>query len=398
LRPLDEIVVQADTKIVLVVIDGLGGLPLKPGGPTELEAARKPNLNSLAAKSICGLHHPIAPGITPGSGPAHLALFGYDPFEYQVGRGVLEALGVGFKLSPQDVAARGNFCTLHQGKITDRRAGRISTEECKRLTGKLGQIKLKGAEVFVRPVKEHRFLLVLRGEGLSEEISDTDPQRVNERPLQAKPLSKEAAQTADLVNSFISQARNILREDKANMVLLRGFSKLPSWPSMQELYKLKTLAIVAYPMYLGLARLVGMDTFSFDKTPTIKEKIDALKSKWKDYDFFYLHFKQTDSAGEDGDFERKAKLIEEIDSYIPNLLELDPDVIIITGDHSTPALLRSHSWHPVPILLYSKHCRADSVKEFSERVCAQGGLGVFKAVEIMSLALANALRLTKFGA
>jgi 2,3-bisphosphoglycerate-independent phosphoglycerate mutase len=382
----------------MLVIDGLGGLPDVKSGKTELETAHTPYLNQLAKKGICGLLDPVSPGITPGSGPGHLALFGYDPLKFIIGRGVLEALGIGLELKKNDVAARGNFCTVDdKGLITDRRAGRITTDKCAELCTLLSHIKLPGVESFVLPVKEHRFSLVLRGEGLAAEINDTDPQKTEVAPYPAKHTKITAKHTADIVNEFIKQAKRILAgHHPANMILLRGFSNLPHIPSMNDIYKLTPAAIASYPMYKGLAKLVGMKTYNADNG--IKQEFEILKDCYAKHDFFYVHVKHTDSAGEDGDFKRKVKVIEEIDSALPQLLNLRPEVIIVTGDHSTPALLKGHSWHPVPVLLYSQWCRSDNVKEFSESACLSGGLGRLQATDIMPLAMANALKLTKFGA
>jgi 2,3-bisphosphoglycerate-independent phosphoglycerate mutase len=398
LEQIKQISVASPSKIVLLVIDGLGGLPDAKTGKTELETAHTPHLDRLASKGICGLIDPVSLGITPGSGPAHLALFGYDPLRFTIGRGVLETLGIGFDLKENDIAARGNFCTVNDnGLITDRRAGRITTDKCIELCGLLSQTKLEGAELFVLPVREHRFSLVLRGEGLAAELSDTDPQRTGVAPYPAKHTKAIAKRTADIVNEFISKAKGILaRHHPANMILLRGFSKLPRIPSMSEIYKLKPAAIARYPMYKGLARLVGMKVF--DAEDAINEEMKILTNCYSEHDFFYIHVKETDSAGEDGDFKRKVKVIEQVDSALPQLLNLKPEVIVVTGDHSTPALLKGHSWHPVPTLLYSQWCRLDKTTEFSESACASGGLGRFSTLNIMPLAMANALKLIKFGA
>lgn len=393
-----EIVQVSPSKIVFLIIDGLGGLPHPQTGKTELETASTPNLDQLCQKGSCGLVHPIAPGITPGSAPGIFSLLGYDPLKYEIGRGVMEALGIDFELKEGDIAIRGNFCTQDKdGIIIDRRAGRISTEDNNRLCHLLSQIKLSGAELFVKPVKEHRFVLVLRGEGLGEEVSSSDPQKEGLPPLPIKPLSSNSQKTAELANEFVSQAKEILRHSHpANMVLLRGFSKLPHLSSLNQLFGLKPAAIATYPMYRGLAKLVGMSILPTGST--IKDEFTALRDNFAHYDFFFLHIKQTDIAGEDGDFERKVKIIEEIDSFIPQILELNPDVLVITADHSTPAVLRSHSWHPVPILLLSPWCRPDGIDKFSERRCSQGGLGQLRGIEVMPLALAYALKLSKFGA
>ncbi len=399
-----KLVIPAESKIVFVVMDGIGGLPMQEGGLTELEAAHTPNLDALAAKSICGCTIPVSPGITPGSGPGHLALFGYDPCRYIIGRGVLEAIGIDFDLESKDVAGRGNFCSVdEEGCVTDRRAGRISTEKCIELAALLREnTKLPGAKLFVEPVKEHRFVLVLRGDGLAGDLTESDPQQLGVPPFLIRPLqnAKEptaSQKTADLVNSFIAQARKLLaNQSPANMVLLRGLDKRPVIPSVKDVFGLRAAAIAVYPMYRGLAKLVGMT--ALPNSHDLADEFSALEQAWPDYDFFYLHVKWTDSAGEDGDFARKVAVIEEVDAYIPRLMSLQPDVVVVTGDHSTPALLKSHSWHPVPTMLYSRYCRCDGAQEYSERACVHGALGNFAAVELMPLALANALRLTKFGA
>jgi len=385
-------------KILMLVMDGLGGLPMEPGGPTELEAAHTPNLDALARDSICGLSQPVGPGITPGSGPGHLALFGYDPLRYEIGRGVLEACGIGFPLQKEDLAARGNFCTVDEdGRIVDRRAGRIPSEKGAELVTMLRQITLPGVEVFVEPVKEYRFVLVIRGEELVADLTETDPQQLGVPPLPVEALSPQAEATAALVNEWIAQARKILADQHpANMVLLRGLSKEPGLPKMQEIYGLRPAAIATYPMYRGVAQLVGMDVLPTGET--IEEELETLKAHWEEYDFFYFHVKKVDSAGEDGDFARKASIIEHVDEILPEILALKPAVVIVTGDHSTPALLKSHSWHPVPTLLWSPYCRADEVTQFGERACMRGGLGTFPATDLLPLAMANALRLNKYGA
>jgi 2,3-bisphosphoglycerate-independent phosphoglycerate mutase len=390
--------VPSSTKIVLLVIDGLGGLPNPKTGKTELETAKTPNLDQLATKGICGLVDPVSPGITPGSTPSHLALFGYDPVSFNIGRGVVEALGIDFDLEPGDIAARGNFGTVDSaGRVIDRRAGRISTEKCTELCRLFDGLVIEGIKLLVSPVKEHRFIVVFRGEGLAPEVSDSDPQQVGVAPRAIIALNPQADMTAAIATQFVAQAKTLLaKHHPANMVLLRGFSQRPRLPTMGEVYKLKPAAIASYPMYRGLAKLVGMQVL--ETGASIKEEFATLKQNYADYDFFFLHIKGTDSAGEDGDFDRKARIIEEVDNALPILTSLEPDVIVVTGDHSTPALLKGHSWHPVPILLYSRWCRPDRVGEFSESACIYGGLGRLPATQVMPLAMANALKLSKFGA
>ncbi|RLC98725.1 MAG: phosphoglycerate mutase [Chloroflexi bacterium] len=393
-----ELAIEGQTKILLLVMDGLGGLPLKPDGPTELEAARTPNLDALAARSICGMSTPITPGITPGSGPGHMALFGYDPLQYEIGRGVLEALGIGFDLQPADLAARGNFCTLDsQGLITDRRAGRIPTQVGTKLCEKLRQVRLPGVETFVEPVKEYRFVLVLRGEDLYDGLTETDPQQTGKPPLPVEPLRPEATSTAKLLNQWLAEARKLLSDEHpANGCNLRGIAKDPGLPLMPQVYKLRCGAIATYPMYRGVAKLAGMDVLPTGDT--IETEVETLQDHWADYDFFFFHVKKTDSRGEDGDFAAKAQVIEHLDSVMPDILALEPDVVIITGDHSTPAALKAHSWHELPILLWSKHIRPDGVSEFGERPCMTGGLGHIYHPDLLPLAMAYAGRLAKFGA
>jgi 2,3-bisphosphoglycerate-independent phosphoglycerate mutase len=396
-----ELSVRTDSRIVLLVLDGLGGLPLEPGGKTELEAAETPHLDSLAAASDLGLSRPVAAGVSPGSGPGHLALFGYDPLRYRVGRGVLSALGVGFELGKNDLAARINFATRDaSGKISDRRAGRIPSEEASRLVELLNEhVRLEGVETFVVHEKEHRAVVVFRGEGLSDALTDTDPQRTGLEPLPVEPAdgSPEAKRSAALANAFVREADRVLegRHPRANTVLLRGFGMHPALPSFEEVYGLRAAAIAAYPMYKGLARLAGMELLP--EGEGIAGEIETLRRNWRDHDFFFVHVKPTDAAGEDGDFERKARIIEEVDGLLPRILELEPDVLAITGDHATPARLRSHSWHGVPFLLRSPYT-LPTARSFGERACAGGSLGVFPAQEIMGYLMGHALKLNRYGA
>ena len=385
-------------KIVLLVIDGLGGLPHPQTGKTELETASTPNLDQLAAEAICGLTDPVSPGITPGSAPGHLALFGYNPLCFTIGRGVLEALGVDFDLKQGDVAARGNFCTVDEaGLVIDRRAGRISTEKCVELCQLLDGETIDDVKVFVSPVKEHRFIAVFRGERLDPDISDSDPQQTGVAPQPITALAPQADRAASIANRFVARAKATLAgHHPANMILLRGFSQLAQFPTMGEVYKLKPAAIASYPMYRGLSKLVGMEVL--ETGASIEDEIATLKRGYASHDYFFMHIKGADSAGEDGDFDRKVRVIEEVDKALPSLIDVKPDVIVVTGDHSTPALLKAHSWHPVPVLLRSKQCRPDKVNRFSESACSSGGLGRLPATQIMLLAMANALKLTKFGA
>ena len=389
--------VPADTKVVLCVLDGLGGLP-GPRGRTELEEASARHLDRLAEEGALGQTIPAGYGVTVGSGPGHTALFGLDPMRYDIGRGVLEATGIDFALGPDDLAARGNLCTVDaEGRITDRRAGRVATEVTAQIAAELSSIDLPGVEVFVQAVREHRFVLVLRGADLDDRITETDPQREGVPPLPVKATAREAEPTAALVNRFIEEARHRLqRRDVANHIMLRGWAKRPDLPQLPELWKLRAAACTVYPMYRGLARLVGMTPI--DGGDSLETQFAALKRHWDDFDFFFVHYKATDTAGEDGDFARKVQAIRDFDECLPSLLTLHPDVLVIAGDHSTPATMAAHSWHPVPLLIHGAHVRTDGSHHFSERECAAGGLGTFPAMELLPLAFAHAGRLAKYGA
>jgi 2,3-bisphosphoglycerate-independent phosphoglycerate mutase len=388
-------------KIVLLVMDGVGGLPREAKGPTELEAAGTPHLDRLAREGSTGLSIPIGRGIAPGSGPAHLALFGYDPLHYEVGRGVLEAIGIGLEVNPGDVAIRGNFCTVDdRGLITDRRAGRISTEEGAKRIQKLQDINIPGIESEARIAKEYRFVLVLRGAGLDPAIADTDPQATGIAPFPARALTPAAEKTATLVNQWIDEARQrLVGQEPANMLTLRGFASDPALPQYADVYKLKAACVAVYPMYKGVSKLVGMDIIDSDPNDTAADEFERVASIWDDYDFVFCHIKYTDSRGEDGDFDGKVAVIEAVDAALPALLDLNPDVLIVTGDHSTPATYRAHTWHPVPTLLWAPDTHMpDRAQAYGERECMGGALGQFPATDLMPLALAHAKRLIKYGA
>ncbi len=385
-------------KMILLVADGLGGLPHPDTGLTEVETAKTPNLDAVAAAGITGLHVPIVHGVTPGSGPAHLALFGYDPIKYEIGRGVLEALGIGFDLRHGDVAIRMNFATIDvKGNITDRRAGRIPTEKCVELTAKLDTIKLPGVELFVRPVREHRAVLVLRGPGLVGGLNDTDPQKTGVPPLKLEVEDREQEKTVELLNAFLGAAFEMLKsEPAANALTLRGIASLSKPPSFTDRFKAKAGAIAAYPMYRGVAGLVGMTVLP--QAEDTAGLVRLLHEHYDDFDFMFVHFKKTDSTGEDGDFAAKVAASEAFDALVGEVLKVNPDVLAVTGDHSTPSAMASHSWHPVPIAIRAANVRRDAVNKFGESHFLSGGLGMIKGTDVLPLMLAHAGRLAKFGA
>lgn len=388
-------------KILLAVLDGVGDIPIPEfGGLTPLEKAETLNLDKLTLSGALGQQFPVGRGITPGSGPGHLALFGYDPVKFLVGRGVLAALGIGFKLEHGDLAARINFCSLNdEGVILDRRAGRISTELCTELVETLKPISIPGVEVFVEPVKEHRACVIFRGPGLSDSIHDTDPGLIGEKPLAVTATAPGAERAVDVVGRFVSRASEILkRKSPANGLLLRGFALHEDLPTLKERFKLNSAAVALYPMYKGVSSLAGMDQYQSDPAD-LSGEIQAAKNALRDgRDFVFLHHKYTDSSGEDGDHERKTAEIEKFDRAIPGLLECGFDVICVTGDHSTPCPMKLHSWHPVPVLINGGPQRTGWSSRFTEKEAASGALGTFQGYELMSLLLAAAGRLAKFGA
>ena len=397
LEQLHDCYVTTSSKIVLLVVDGLGGLPHPDTGKSELETANLPNLDAMARESACGMTTPVLPGVAPGSGPGHLALFGYDPLRYIIGRGALEALGIDVDLRPGDVAARGNFCTVDaDGNLSDRRAGRIPTEFSAPLCQRLDTIELPGVQVDVFPVQDYRFVLRLRGEGLSESITETDPQINGVPALNVKAIDDSGEKTAALVNDFVGQAARLLaEEERGNMVLLRGWAQLPSLPPMGEVYRLNPGAIAAYPMYRGLATVANMRIIPTGHT--FSDEVDTLQQEFDNHDFFFIHYKPADAAGEDGDFDAKVKTLEDLDPLIPRIRELNPDVFMVAGDHSTPAIMAAHSWHPVPFMLNSKLTRGEGVPAFSERDCNLGSIGSIPATNIMLLAMSHSGKLTKYG-
>ncbi len=397
---VEQLIIRNDSKIVLLVMDGLGDIPAG-GHQAPLEEAATPNLDQLAEDGTLGQFDPIAPGITPGSGPAHLALFGYDPTVNDIGRGLLSALGIDFDLTEKDVAVRINFCTLDpDGNVTDRRAGRPPDSENRRLCQKIREkiVLPDGIEFFLETESQHRAVLVIRGDNLSDQIGDTDPQNVGVPPLDQKPLSPEAERSVAILGSIIDQVSIILSDEKqANMILLRGYSGFRRLPSMEERFGLKACAIAEYPMYRGLAKLVGMTALPPYKD--FDDSISILSRQWNNYTFFFLHVKKTDSYGEDGNFEAKKQIIEKVDkTIVPGIQTMAPDVLIVTGDHSTPWIMKAHSWHPSPVLMHGILVRKDRSEKFSEIECQSGGLGRLPMINLIPIALACAGKLAKFGA
>src|ERR1700733_6347071 len=399
-----ELTLETKAKLVLVVLDGLGDIATKEQNYLPpLEAATTPNLDKIAKNSAQGRMIPVAPGITPGSGPGHLGLFGYDPLEYQVGRGVIEALGLGVELKPGDVCARANFATLDaKGIVTDRRAGRIATEVCEKLCAKLAaKIKKIGdTQVIIKAGKEHRFVVVFRGKGLEGPLTDADPNREGfavptVKPRDPKNLKQK--KMAKLIADFYKAALPIIAKEKpANGFLMRGIAHQPEIPLFEDRYLLKPVCLAVYPMYKGLAQLVGMT--KIEGPQTVAEQFERYVAEYDNYNYFFIHYKYTDMYGEDGNFEAKKKAIEEFDAALPILLQKRPDVLAITGDHSTPCAVKGHSWHPQPVLLVSELSGWDKLDRVTETGANLGSLGVFESKYWMRLMQANARMFDKFGA
>jgi 2,3-bisphosphoglycerate-independent phosphoglycerate mutase len=399
----DSLVQPAESRILFYILDGLGGTTFPGRDATELQAARTPNFDRMAGQGETGLMVPVLPGIAPGSGPGHFALFGYDPVANNIGRGVLEAAGIDFPLQHGDIAVRLNFATVDAGgNILDRRAGRIPTEVCTRLCAAMQEaVELPDTDSYIRPVKEHRAVIVLRSRGgeLEEGVADTDPQQTGVPPLAPAAERPEAQATADLLARLLDQVRAPLaaQGDPAFFPLLRGIARHRAYPTLRERFGLKAVAVATYPMYKGISRLLGMDVHEGAKD--LSDQLAAVRAAWTSHDFFFVHIKAPDARGEDGDFDGKVKAIETADQALPAFLELGPDVVVVTGDHSTPAAMRAHSGHSVPVLLASPVARHSGLEHFDELSCARGGtLGTFPTMHLMGLVLGHAGRLAKFGA
>jgi 2,3-bisphosphoglycerate-independent phosphoglycerate mutase len=399
---IERLIAQNNQKILLLVMDGVGDIPHKDfGKKTPLEYAITPNIDKLARDSVMGRMIPVLPGVTPGSGPGHLGLFGYDPLQYQIGRGMLEALGLSIDIKDGDIAMRCNFASADDnGIITDRRAGRISTDKCEELCSLIGDAikEIDGVQIIIRPSLQHRFVVVFRGKNLCDMLTDSDPLSEGKEPLAVSALDEKAEFTAKVANQFYQGVRSVIKDLKpANSILMRGFSARPRIPTMMDRFKLNSVCLATYPMYKGLSKLVGMTVID-EAGNNIEELFHKYNDLHNKYDFFFIHVKYTDSNGEDGNFVGKSKIIEEVDKALPILLEKKPNVLCITGDHSTPAAMKSHSWHHIPVMINSDYCGADGAMRFTENQCNNGGLGTFESKHLINYLLANAMRLNKYGA
>lgn len=398
---LQRLSVANDSKIVLLVLDGVGDLRSAEQPRTALELAPTPNLDDLAESGSSGRLIPVAPGITPGSGPGHLALFGYDPRrpEHDIGRGVLEALGLGIDFDDTDVLARGNFATADEdGLLTDRRAGRIPTEKNRELCATVNEALADADRAAkLHPGEGHRFVLRLTGDDLDPRVSETDPQRLGVAPVRAEALAAETDATAELVREVVDIAEATLRDQpQANHILLRGFSQRPRLAQLLDIFSARFGAFAGYPLYRGVASACGMTDVPARKQPA--QLFADVAASWSDFDFFFIHVKQTDQAGEDGDLAAKVAVLEEVDRALPTLTDLAPDVLAVTADHSTPAPMRGHSWHPVPLVIAGQHAFVDDVTRFDEASAIAGHLGLLPSTALMGLLFAHAGRLAKFGA
>ena len=379
-----------------MVVDGLGGMADERQG-TELEDASTPHLDDLAAGGVTGLLEPVGPGITPGSGPGHLALFGYDPVRFVLGRGALSAAGLGVPLHPGDVAARGNLCTLDaEGTVVDRRAGRISDEEGRRVVARLDE-EVAGAEFHHE--KGHRVLVVFRGDGPRPPDRRHGPAG-DRRPAAGPPSPRSGGggHRRRSSSATLEEVRRVLADEPAaNGLLLRGFDTQRALPSFRERTGMRAAAVAVYPMYRGIAALLGFDVLG--PPADLSEQVRLLEKHREDADLFFVHVKDADAAGEDGDRAAKIAAIERVDDAILDLIAAaDPGVVAVTGDHATPSQMAAHSWHPVPVLVHGPRCGRDETDRFGERWCRAGGLGTRPSTDLLPILMANAGHLAKYGA
>ncbi len=403
-------------KILLLIADGLGDRPVKElGGKTPLEAAEKPNINRLAEEGMVGLIDPIKPGIIPGSDTSHLNYLGYDPYKYYTGRGPFEAMGTGLVLKGGDIAFRANFATVDEsGIVLDRRAGRIR-EGTSDLAKSLN-MKIEDVEILFKEGTEHRGALVLRGNGISTEVSDNDPHSDNLEPKKIVATSEKGEKTARILNEFYRRSLVILKDHEinkerrrkglmeANAILYRGGGQVPILPSFKERHSLTGGFVAAVALVSGICKLVGLKDYTpagvTGSTDTnIKKKFSAAVEGLREVDFMLVNVKGTDIAGHDGKGVAKKEFIERIDSAMTDtIMKIKDDILIcFTGDHSTPASVREHTSDPVPILLRYPGCRRDGVGKFDE-ISSKDGYLRLRGNDLIDVLLSSANKSDKYGA
>ncbi len=398
-------------KIVFIVFDGLADRPIKElGNKTPLEVANKPNLDELAKRGVNGLLDIISPGKRIGSDVAHLSILGYDPYKYYTGRGPLEASGIGLELDSNDVAFRANFATVSEDfTVIDRRAGRIK-EGTKELEKAINEIDI-GVDFIFKASVAHRGALVLKGKGLSDKVSDTDPHEVGVKVMEAKPLenTKEAKRTAEIINEFTKKVHEVLNNHrvnverakrglpKANIVLLRGAGRTPKLEPFEKRYGIKGACIAKTAIIKGIARLLGMEVI--DSKEDFLERGKQIFEALNRNDFVLLNIKEPDEAGHDGNYEKKIKIIEEADKMIGMFLDyVEENYLVVLSDHTTPVSFRDHTGDEVPVLIAGPEVRSDDVTTFSERSVYKGYLNRIRALDLMTYMLNLTNRLEKYGA
>jgi len=410
------------SKVLIVLLDGLGDRPSRSlNGMTPLQMAHKPGLDELAAEGITGIMDPVAPGIPVGSDTGHLSILGYDPYRYYTGRGPLEALGAGMDLRPGDVAFRVNFATVGDDwTVIDRRAGRISTEEARALGEAIREMAAGFDSEFrfeFLSTVEHRGVLVMRGDGLSDEVTDVDPHREGVKAEMPRPRSQtpEAERTARELERFLRRAREVLESHPlnvervkkglrpANAILPRGAGKMPKLPSLRERFGVSSVVIAGGALYRGVCRAAGMDvrivpTATGTLNTDLNAKFNAAFESLRTYDLVFLHIKGTDTASHDRNPAVKASFIEKVDRELRARIDQLQDVVVcVTGDHTTSSIDGRHHGDPVPILIWGEGVRRDKVVRFDEVSCADGALGRIRGLDVMNVLMDLVGRVEMFG-
>ena len=405
-----------DNKILMIIFDGIGDRPVKElDDKTPLEAANTPNLDLLAEKGINGIMDTISPGIRPGSDTGHLAMLGYNPFDVYTGRGPFEAAGIGLELKPEYVAFRCNFATVDNGKITNRRAGRIK-EGTKELAEAVNDIDL-GVDFHFQEAVEHRGVLLFKEKGLGAQVTDVDPHGPGGEYHESKSsIDNEVnRKTAEIINEFTKKSYEVLtdhpvnrkREEEgkppANIILSRGSGEVPKIKSIEEKYDLKAAGITGIPLVKGVCRLAGMDIIDVKgATGGLDTDIEGMmisaKKALEDYNFVLVNVKGCDLLGHDGKAIEKKEFIEKLDKSISRFHDIEDTYCAFTGDHSTPVDVKGHSGDPLPLTICGTGVRTDQVQKFNERSCAGGGLGRITGNDLFNTLLDLANKAEKFGA
>jgi 2,3-bisphosphoglycerate-independent phosphoglycerate mutase len=397
-------------KILMIILDGASDRPVN--GITPLQHAETPNLDEIASLGISGIIDPIAPGIRPGSDVAHLSLLGYDPYEVYTGRGPFEAAGVGIDVKPGDIAFRCNFATVDNGIAVDRRAGRI--RGTKELAKAIGEVKIDDVEIIFKGSTEHRAAMVIRGDGLSQDVIPNDPAEDGRHVCKIEAINPEAERTAKILNKFVEETEKILEEHEinrerrekgeppANYILFRGVGEAPKLERFDERYGLKGGVIAAVALVIGIGRMCGMEYIKTegatgDVHSDVRMKMKNAVRALEDHDFILMNIKGTDEMGHDGDFLGKSDFIQRIDESLAEIMDIGA-LVVITADHSTPVSVGGHSADPVPVVMKGEGVRVDDVKAYDEISSAKGGLLRIRGMNLLPILADLTNRAKKFGA